>query len=207
MIRVQHVDCGVRLHDHQGGHLPGDTVVRPFGYGWRLHRHQGEQRHPLHGQLFYHRSGWGLRPELRLMSSQVPVAHSSRPIRTWMTGSTGSRCRAKTRPRTMPSITITWWASSLTAPPARTSLILMPMTTQCTASYSGGKGNQVNELRYRRQHGNRGLYRLPRRATRGTKCAGVKSSSENRIYDFTSEHNGDAGILSTLATKGMCSQI
>ncbi len=66
----------------------------------------------------------------------------------------------------------------------------------------GGKGNQVNDFDIEDNTGTGVYIGCHDNDSRGTKCAGVKSSSENRIYDFTSEHNGDAGVVIDLGNEG-----
>ena len=65
----------------------------------------------------------------------------------------------------------------------------------------GGKGNQVNSFSSI-DNTETGVYiGCHDDDTRGTKCAGVPSSSGNRIYDFRSGGNGDAGMVIDLGNQ------
>ena len=66
----------------------------------------------------------------------------------------------------------------------------------------GGKGNQVNCASTDNNTGT-GIYiGCHDDDTRGTKCAGVKPSSGNQIYDFNSDDNGDAGVVIDVGNEG-----
>jgi len=66
----------------------------------------------------------------------------------------------------------------------------------------GGKDNQINCADFNGNTGT-GLYiGCHDDDTRGTKCKGVKPSSGNRIYDFTSDDNGDAGFVIDVGNEG-----
>ena len=65
-----------------------------------------------------------------------------------------------------------------------------------------GKGNQVNCFGSR-NNTKTGVYiGCHADDTRGTTCAGVKPSSGNRIYDFSPQDNGDAGIVIDVGNGG-----
>ncbi|HEY9158464.1 right-handed parallel beta-helix repeat-containing protein [Candidatus Binatus sp.] len=66
----------------------------------------------------------------------------------------------------------------------------------------GGKGNQVNAFASGSNTGTGVYIGCHDDDTHGTKCAGVKPSSGNRIYDFNAESNGDAGIVIDLGNEG-----
>jgi hypothetical protein len=66
----------------------------------------------------------------------------------------------------------------------------------------GGKDNQINCAGFDDNLGT-GLYiGCHDDDTRGTKCKGVKPSSGNRIYDFNSDDNGDAGVVIDVGNGG-----
>src|ERR1035437_24991 len=66
----------------------------------------------------------------------------------------------------------------------------------------GGKGNQINCFNSNNNTGT-GLYiGCHNDDPRGTRCRGVKPSSGNRIYDFESESNGDAGVVIDVGNQG-----
>jgi hypothetical protein len=65
-----------------------------------------------------------------------------------------------------------------------------------------GKGNQVNCFSSR-NNTKTGVYiGCHNDDTRGTTCPGVKPSSGNRIYDFSPQDNGDAGIVIDVGNGG-----
>lgn len=65
-----------------------------------------------------------------------------------------------------------------------------------------GKDNQVNDFHAINNTGT-GIYiGCHDDDTRGTTCKGVKASSGNRVFDFTSSTNGDAGIVIDLGDGG-----
>jgi hypothetical protein len=66
----------------------------------------------------------------------------------------------------------------------------------------GGKGNQINCFGSRNNTGTGVYIGCHNDDTRGTGCRGVKPSSGNRIYDFNSEDNGDAGVVIDVGNKG-----
>jgi hypothetical protein len=66
----------------------------------------------------------------------------------------------------------------------------------------GGKGNQVDAFDTENNTGTGVYIGCHDDDSRGTKCAGVKSSSGNRIYDLESEHNGDAGVVIDIGNEG-----
>ena len=66
----------------------------------------------------------------------------------------------------------------------------------------GGKGNQVNAFGADSNTGTGVYVGCHDDDTHGTKCKGVKPSSGNRIYNFYSETNGDAGIVIDLGNEG-----
>jgi hypothetical protein len=66
----------------------------------------------------------------------------------------------------------------------------------------GGKGNQVDTFDTDDNTGT-GIYiGCHDDDTRGSKCAGVKSSSGNRIFYLESEDNGDAGVVIDIGNEG-----
>ncbi len=66
----------------------------------------------------------------------------------------------------------------------------------------GGKGNQVNCFSAE-SNTKTGVYiGCHNDDTRGTTCAGAKPSSGNRIYDFQSKDNGDAGVVIDVGNEG-----
>jgi len=66
----------------------------------------------------------------------------------------------------------------------------------------GGKGNQVN-CSDTSNNTTTGLYiGCHADNTRGTPCPGVKPSSGNRIYDHSTDSNGDAGIVIDVGNNG-----
>ena len=107
-----------------------------------------------------------------------------------MTGSTGSRCRAKTRPADdgaeYNDNVVGVFLDGATG--ANITDFDADDNTVYGVWIRGGKGNQVNDFDIEDNTGTGVYIGCHDNDTRGTKCAGVKSSSENRIYDFTSEH-------------------
>lgn len=65
-----------------------------------------------------------------------------------------------------------------------------------------GKNNQVNSFGAEDNTGTGVYIGCHDDDTRGTTCKGVKPSSGNRIYDFDSEENGNAGVVIDLGSGG-----
>lgn len=65
-----------------------------------------------------------------------------------------------------------------------------------------GKGNQVNCFGSGSNTGTGVYIGCHADNTRGTTCPGVKPSSGNRIYDFNSTNNGDAGVVIDVGNGG-----
>jgi hypothetical protein len=66
----------------------------------------------------------------------------------------------------------------------------------------GSKDNQVNCFNAQNNTGTGVYIGCHNNDTRGTRCRRVKPSSGNRIYDFDSENNGDAGVVIDVGNKG-----
>jgi hypothetical protein len=66
----------------------------------------------------------------------------------------------------------------------------------------GGKGNQFNCAETDNNTGTGVYVGCHNDDTRGSTCKGVKPSSGNRLYDFSSNDNGDAGVVIDVGNEG-----